>query len=268
MLLGDFSKERWSLTVAITAVSVSVVALAAQAPSAPAGQGAKAYAVGHTAWGDPDLQGVWDFRTVTPLERPKELATKATLTEQEAAEFAAKTIKSRDRETNVPEGNVGDYNDFWYDYGKRVVGTRRTSLIVDPPDGRIPPLTPETQKKMDALAAARKGTSIHEPTPGGWVNDLGLNGLQVRCILGFNSGPPMTPSAYNNNVQIVQAPVMSRSNEMNHSTRFVPLDGQPFGTARRWWESRGAGGRHLSWRPGTSFERRHSTTAEPTRITA
>ena len=135
----------------------------------------------------------------------------------------------------MPEGNVGDYNNFWYDYGNNVVGTRRTSLITDPKDGKIPPLTPEAQKKADALAAARRGTGMHEPTPGGWVNDLGSNGLQVRCIVGFNSGPPMTPSAYNNNVQIVQAPgSVVLLNEMNHSARTVPLDGRPRGNVRRW----------------------------------
>src|SRR5438105_656696 len=100
MRLGDIGPTRWCLSVAIMAVLVSAVALTAQTSNAPPGTGAKkAYTVGHTAWGDPDLQGVWDFRTVTPLERPKELSTKAVLTEQEAAEFAARTIKSRDRET-------------------------------------------------------------------------------------------------------------------------------------------------------------------------
>ena len=110
-----------------------------------------------TPWGDPDLQGTWDFRSATPLERPAELAGKEFLTEAEAAEFSAKTVKNRNRDTNVPEGNVGDYNNFWYDYGSKVVGTRRTSLITDPKDGKIPFLTPEAQKKAEALAAARRG---------------------------------------------------------------------------------------------------------------
>jgi hypothetical protein len=227
---------RWGLTLAITAVLISVVSLASQTTNTPSNQGAKTTEPApRTPWGDPDLQGIWDFRSATPMERPPELADKEVLTAEEAAAFAAKMVKDRNRDTNVPEGNVGDYNNFWYDYGNSVVGTRRTSLIVDPKDGRIPALTPDAQKRIDAVDAARKGTTMHAPTPGGWVEDLGLNGLQVRCIVGFNSGPPMTPSAYNNNVQIVQAPgSVALVNEMNHNTRFIPLDGRPHGSARRW----------------------------------
>ena len=224
------------IAVATAVVLTLAVALGGQAPSSADKPGTKTtQTVSRTPWGDPDLQGVWDFRSATPLERPAELAGKEVLTDAEAAEFAAKTVKNRNRDTNVPEGNVGDYNNFWYDYGNKVVGTRRTSLITDPKDAKIPPLTLEAQKKADALAAARRGTGMHEPTPGGWVNDLGSNGLQVRCIVGFNSGPPMTPSAYNNNVQIVQAPgSVVLLNEMNHSARNVPLDGRPRGNVRRW----------------------------------
>ena len=224
------------LAVATAVVLALAVTLVGQAPNTSDKPGTKTTpTVSRTPWGDPDLQGIWDFRSATPLERPDELAGKEVLTDAEAAEFAAKTVKNRNRDTNVPEGNVGDYNNFWYDYGNKVVGTRRTSLITDPKDGKIPPLTPEAQKKADALAAARKGTGMHEPTRGGWVNDLGSNGLQVRCIVGFNSGPPMTPSAYNNNVQIVQAPgSVVLLNEMNHSARTVPLDGRPRGNVRRW----------------------------------
>ena len=127
----------------------------------------------------------------------------------------------------MPAGNVGDYNQFWYDRGTKVVGDKRTSLIVDPPDGKIPPLTPEAQKKGDALAEARRGIGTDEPTPGGFVEDLGTGGLRVRCILGFNAGPPMNPGAYNNNVQIVQsADSVAIVTEMVHDARIVPLDGR------------------------------------------
>lgn len=114
-------------------------------------------------------------------------------------------------------------------------------MIIDSADGKIPPLTPEAQKKVDAIASARKGVGDDEPTPRGFVEDLGPGGLRVRCILGFNSGPPMTPGAYNNNAQIVQAPgYVVIANEMNHNARIVPLDGRPRGTVRRWvGESRG-----------------------------
>ena len=146
-----------------------------------------------------------------------------------------------DRDRNVPAGNVGDYNQFWYDRGTEVAGTRRTSLIIDPPDGRIPALTAEAQKKKEAVAEARRGVEMDAPTPGGWINDLGPGGLRVRCILGFSSGPPMTPSAYNNNVQIFQTPeYVVILNEMIHDARIVPLDGRPHGTLRQWaGDSRG-----------------------------
>jgi hypothetical protein len=194
-----------------------------------------------TSWGKPDLQGVWDFRTVTPLERPPELANKEVLTAAEAAEFEKQANVRNDRDRNVPAGNVGDYNQFWYDRGTEVAGTRRTSLIIDPPDGRMPALTAEAQRKRDAVAAARRGVEMDAPTPGGWLDDLGPGGLRVRCILGFSSGPPMTPSAYNNNVQIVQTPeYVVILNEMIHDARIVPLDGRPHGKLRQWaGDSRG-----------------------------
>jgi len=175
------------------------------------------------------------------MERPAELADKEVLTEAEAREFEAQEAIRRNRDTNVPEGNVGDYNEFWYDRGRNIDGSKRTSLIVDPPNGRMPALTPEAQKRQDAITAARQGTGFHEPTPGGWVEELGPGGLQVRCLLGFNSGPPMTPGAYNNNVQIVQAPgYIALVNEMVHNTRIVLMDGRPRSGARQWvGESRG-----------------------------
>ena len=123
-------------------------------------------------------------------------------------------------------GRVVPYNDFWFDEGTTVT-TERTSLIVDPPNGRIPALTPAADKRNKATAMMRRGVSSHEPTPGGFVEDLGPGGLQVRCILGFNSGPPMTPSAYNNNVHLFQtADYVVLLNEMVHDVRIVPLNGR------------------------------------------
>ena len=102
-------------------------------------------------------------------------------------------------------------------------------------------LTPAAERARVAMSEARKGTGPHEPTPGGWVDDLGPNGLQVRCVTGFNSGPPMTPGGYNNNVQIFQtADTVVLYNEMNHNPRVVPLDGRPHTQLRQWTgESRG-----------------------------
>ena len=224
------------------ALAVSVVALgsgsvAGQTPSTPG-------EVPRTAWGQPDLQGVWDFRTLTPMERPDELADKQVLTAEEAAEFQQvqlADIAARDDE--VPADIVGNYNQFWFDRGTTVVETNRTSLVVDPPDGKIPPLTSAAQEKQAAIAEARRGVGGHQPTPGGWLDDLGTNGLQVRCILGFNSGPPMTPGGYNNNVQLIQtSEQVVILNEMNHNARVVPLDGRPhLGSDLRQWvgDSRG-----------------------------
>ena len=210
-----------------------------------------------TAWGAPDLQGVWDFRTITPMERPEERADQAFLSDEEAATLGQAAV---DREVELanrparrtevdPSGNVdrgvdgapGSYNSFWFDRGTSVIATRRTSLVVDPENGRIPPLTPEAEARRAALAEARADVGPHEPTPGGWVDDLGSNGLQVRCILGFNSGPPMTPGGYNNNMQLLQTPdTVVIYNEMNHNARIIPLDGRPRGSLRQWvGDSRG-----------------------------
>ena len=236
-------RHRFLLSLSVTAVAIAVLAavsVMAQAPKS-AKATASARALPRTAWGAPDLQGVWDFRTVTPLERPKDLSGKAVLNDVEAAEFEQQQNVRNNRDTNVPAGNVGDYNEFWYDRGKRILGAKRTSLIIDPPDGRIPPLTAEAQKKRDALAEKRRGVEMDVPTPGGFVQDLGPGGLRVRCILGFNAGPPMSPSAYNNNVQLFQTPNhVVILNEMIHDARIVPLDGRPHGTLRQWaGDSRG-----------------------------
>jgi hypothetical protein len=192
-----------------------------------------------TAWGDPDLQGIWDFRSVTPMERPSELAGKEVLTDEEAAGFEQETVKrnNQDRRDGGAEAdNARAYNDFWMDRGTKVVGTKRTSLVVDPPDGKIPPLTEEAQKRAKARTAQRD-----RPAVGPEDRSLG-----ERCILGFNVGPPMAPSAYNNNVQLFQAPgYVVIFNEMVHDARIVPLDGRPHvpqhirlwsGDARGRWE--------------------------------
>ena len=202
-------------------VLAAVVAMAALTPVA-----ADAQSVPRTPWGTPDLQGVWDFRSLTPMERPADLADTEVFTEEAAAEFSEESIRRRSRD-NDTSGRVVPYNDFWFDEGTSVT-TARTSLVVDPPDGRIPAMTTRAMQRRDAAAMARKGVGGHEPTPGGFVEDLGPGGLQVRCILGFNSGPPMAPSAYNNNMQLLQTEDMVvLFAEMNHDARFVYLDDRP-----------------------------------------
>ena len=160
---------------------------------------------------------MWDYRTITPLERSDSHSGKQLLTEQEAAEFEEQTAKRRvDRPP--PKGSVGGYNQFWFDRGTKVLANKRSSLIVDPPDGRIPPLTPAAQDRAETLKALRARR------PQG-PEDLNV---PSRCILGFNAGPPMNPSAYNNNFQLVQADdYVVILTEMVHDARIVPLDGRP-----------------------------------------
>ncbi|MCE2541091.1 MAG: hypothetical protein J4G16_12120 [Acidobacteria bacterium] len=154
------------------------------------------------------------------MEKPDELADREFLSAEEAARLEQETLARNEELANRPalrtsvtesvdsgeNGAPGFYNNFWLDRGTTTVGTRRTSLVVDPPNGRMPPLTPEAEAKQAVLRAAREGVVTHAPTPGGFVEDFGSNGLQLRCITGFNSGPPMTPGGYNNNVQIFQTP--------------------------------------------------------------
>jgi hypothetical protein len=183
-----------------------------------------------TRWGAPDLGGVWDFRTITPLERPAALKDKSVLTAEEAAAFTRQSAEGRnaDRRDGGAQRDVERaYNDFWWDWGDSLTGDRRTSLIVDPADGRIPdriPVAPDQRSaEQDGIRPVRARVLIGSPAHG--PEDLGLS---ERCMLGFNSGPPMLPSAYNNNVQIFQTPdhVVILS-EMIHEVRVVPLDGRP-----------------------------------------
>ena len=203
--------------------------------AAPAGQtrDGEANAAPRTPWGDPDLQGVWNYSMNTPLERPEEFGARALLTEEEASQRAHADTQLRfeqDNRTPALEaeptgGDVGGYNRFWTDLRRTPL---QASLVVDPPDGRIPPLTAAAEQWHAETRRIRRGISVDAPTPGGFVEDLGRRGLFTRCILGFNSGPPMIPTLYNANVQIVQTPDhVALLNEMVHSVRLVPLDGRP-----------------------------------------
>ena len=138
-----------------------------------------------TGWGDPDLQGVWDFRTLTPLERPEDLGDKTFLTAEEAtereqAEFDRNLeLWEQARRETVAGGNVGGYNNFWMDRGSTVIETRRTSLVIDPPNGRLPALTEEGQARADIPLGS---FAVEFPET---YTDLST---YDRCILGFNAG--------------------------------------------------------------------------------
>ena len=206
--------------------------------------------------GKPDLQGVWDFRTLTPLQRPEDLADKAVLADEEASEIESKAA-ARDAAANAPTenrdetlpvgGDVGAYNAFWVDQGARVVDDQRTSLIVDPPGGRVPPLQPGIVMQELSLAADLGGTLPVRVRAAGIGTDSHQDrGLSERCLLGFNSGPPIVPVGYNQNVQIFQtSDYVVILHEMVHDARIVPLDGrdhlpegirQWMGDARGRWE--------------------------------
>ena len=160
------------------------------------------------------LQGVWDFRTVTPLQRPPDLAGKAVLTPEEATSYER---QAEERRADY-DANPTVHAKYWLDYGTRLTRDRRTSLIVVPGDGRVPALTPEAQERANLRRAMRRRL------PGSHED----RSLGERCILSINAGPPMRPGPYNNNVHLLQIPgYVVLLNEMIHDVRVIPLDGRP-----------------------------------------
>ena len=215
--------------VRISVVFLPVVFVIALLVSPAAGQTSSA--VPRTEDGRPDLRGVWNFSSATPMERPETLAGKEVLTAEEAAQFEQEIAQNRIAvdsisETAPLEARVAYEQAIWFER-KNTLDGRRTSLIVDPPDGRIPPVSAEGQARIDRIQAAR------DCAPRGPED---RNNAE-RCLMGFNSGPPMEPSAYNNNVQIFQTPDhVLMLNEMVHNARFVPLDARPHlpASLRQW----------------------------------
>ena len=207
--------HRLMLSAGIVAAFFSAPAASGQSAGAAKKTSAaprKAWVQPHTPDGQPDLQGVWTNATITPFERPAELAGKATLTTEEAAR-----LEKQAAETNVDrapkEGDVGSYNRVWFDSGTKVVGTLQTSLVVDPPDGRVP-VKPEAEAKRD-YNAAHNGDSPEYMS------------LWDRCITRGVPGA-MFPAGYNNAYQIVQIPgYVVILAEMIHNARIIPLDGRP-----------------------------------------
>ena len=207
-----------------------------------------------TAWGDPDLQGVWDYRTITPLQRPDEHGDREFLTEEEAAGLEQEVLDRNETLLNrTPErtatsdqvdrredGTPGFYNNFWLDRGTAPVETRRTSLVVDPPNGRLPSLTPRAERLSTSPEAERVQAVRRGDLPAATYEDLDAGD---RCIQHAKAGPPISVGGYNNNVQVFQTPDhVAILNEQNHDVRVVLLDGRAHvgPTIRQWMgDSRG-----------------------------
>jgi hypothetical protein len=168
------------------------------------------------------LEGIWNYATMTPLERPREFAGKATLTAAESAAYERATIE-RQSATNNTAGPD------WWDPGTRFLINGRTSLIVDPPDGRVPAATEEARQRVQARRARASADGPED------------RALNERCLNWTVAGPPMLPGVYNNNVQIVQTrDYVAIVNEMIHEARIVPMDGRPHDALPRWMgDSRG-----------------------------
>jgi hypothetical protein len=218
---------------AVTLAMVIAGTVSAQKTSTP----------GKTPAGQPDLQGIWTNNTLTPLERPAQFQGRPVVTAKEAADYEKQVVegRNRDRRDANADVDVGQaYNELFFDMGTklaRVDGTVRTSMIVDPPDGRIPTLTPEAQKRIEAIRAEARLHPADGPES---------RSLPERCLFWGTSGPPMLPGPYNNMYQIYQAPgFVVILSEMIHDARIIPLDGRPhlppnvtqwLGDSRGHWE--------------------------------
>ena len=200
----------------------------------------------HTAWGDPDLRGIWDYWTFTPLERPDEFDGRERLTDEEVATVATEAnAAALARDAAAPPGSVGAYGQAVWTDRARATALTQSSLLVDPSDGKIPPLTPdataatEAHDKSGALPVRLRANGISADGPD-------YRGVAERCLVGFSTGPPMLPGGYNNNVQIFQVPgYVVLLHEMVHDVRVVPLDDRPqlpstiqqwLGSSRGHWE--------------------------------
>ena len=216
---------------------VAVAALTAVVLLIPLGAAGQSEDVPRMPWGRPDVQGVWDFGTMTPMERPEQFAGKAILTEEDVATAVENANKRWQLVAEGADNSTGTYNEFWFDIGTGVTEDRRTSLITKPSDGKVPQLTPTAAERATARRAYLRDH------PADFWEDRSIG---ERCILGFNTGPPMTPSAYNNIVQLFQTEDhVVLLNEMVHDSRIVPLDNRPHlpphmrqwhGDSRGYWD--------------------------------
>jgi hypothetical protein len=181
---------------------------------------ASALLSGQRAARDPRLafEGLWNSATVTPLERLVALKDKAVFTPEEAAAFERQVARQNEEPAaGAPRTGTGTYNTFYREFGTRTVATRRTSIVTDPPDGRIPALTPVAAARHRVRLAALRAQENPE--------DLGL---QDQCATFSTAGPPLLPYSYNSNYQIVVTPsAVVIHAEMIHHARVIPTDGRP-----------------------------------------
>ena len=230
--------RRWlvqSVAAAVTMWWLAPAPVAGQEPGAAAAENPAAAepASFRTPWGDPDLQGIWSYATFTPLQRPDDLAGREFLTPEEIAEQnrgdATRATSERRGELSAERDLALAYNQVWWDRGE---STGRTSLIVDPPDGRLPPLTPAAERRQAELREHRRAHAFDS-----WAD----RPLQERCMT-YQRVPPV-PSGYSNAYHIFQAPgQVVILNEMIHDVRVIPLDGRaPIDGRIRQWNGDGRG---------------------------
>ena len=229
--------HRFQVAAGLLLVLLAVASLATGRVSgqgrvdAAQGKTAKPYTPARTPDGQPDLQGFWTNSTYTPLERP-DTVTKEFYTPDEFA-VVIKQAAEREREQTTPGTTADvhyDFSQFALDRSQSAFARNlRTSLIVNPENGRLPPLSTEGQKRAAARAEAAKAV--------GRLDSAESNQLDDRCLIMAGAGPPMLDAAYNSNYQIVQSPgyVMILT-EMIHDVRVIPLDGrpQPHSNVRQW----------------------------------
>jgi hypothetical protein len=214
--------------VSFVGLALAAVAQDSKTPSHPSPVAKpRNWSVPRAPDGHPDLQGTWTTPTLTPMERPAAFAGKATVTDAEAREYEQKdlAVNNIDREdapilAAINGANaVGGYNNLFIDRGSeliRVDGVKRTSLVIDPPDGKVPPLTPEARTRLSATMRNYNRYDSVKDRP-----------LAERCIVGFGStsGPPMVPALYNSNYQIVQTPdAVMILVEMVHDVRVIRMN--------------------------------------------
>ena len=199
--------QQFALFATLLAVTAGAQTVSKNVPRAPDGH--------------PDLSGIWTNATLTPLQRPTDLAAKEFFSPQEAAAYEKRALAAAadaDNPAARKAGDPGSYNQAFFDRGNHIVKTRRTSLVVDPPDGRVPPFTASAQARLEA----QRAYAAQHPADGPEDRDL-----SERCLMFSGYGPPMLAEPYNNNYQIVQSPgTVAILAEMNHNVRLIPTNGQ------------------------------------------